>query len=423
MIFKKLKLFISFMILKFLKSKKKFNYIYKKIFKKVKKFKYINRILEIFKNYYNMNNSFEYEKFKFLLKKKDEFFFNKILNFLKKKNYKNYKTKLIIMNILLLCNKIVFSYYLYNKSKDILKKKSKISKIFLDINVLISKYFYKKKDNNLKINKCLDLIKKKIKDNSKNLINYIKTGFSKLDDIIVGFNPGDLIIIAGRPSTGKTAFCINLINKIYNNYKKSIFFCSLEMPKESILIRLISLKSKIDSNKIKRKKINYLEKKKIINVISAMKNYKIYISEGGDYSFNNIKKNIENILLKHKDIILISVDYLQLIQFNNNKENRNIEISKFSMYFKKIALLYKIPIILISQLNRNLESRIDKKPLMSDLKDSGSIEQDADIIIFLYKNNYLIENNNEINFHIAKNRNGKIGNFKLIFDGSINEFV
>ncbi|MGX7582816.1 DnaB-like helicase C-terminal domain-containing protein [Candidatus Vidania fulgoroideorum] len=412
----KIKFLIKIIILKIIKKKKLFKKIFKALFKKTNNFKNIDKILKLFYLYYKNNKNFEIKIFNRLIKNKN-FKFNLIKNL----NLRiKIKTKKLIKLFITKYKKIKLIKNLLKIIKEIRNKNKKISSIFRKIQIIFYRIFKKNNKKNISIKKSLNNLKKKIKNKKKKITIYLKTGFKKLDSIIEGINKGELIIIAGRPSSGKTSFSLNIFENIYFRYKKPVLFCSLEMPKEQILIKIISSISGVETKKIKKKDYNKIEKKKILRSINIIKKSKIYISECGNYNFSFIKKNIKELILKHKKISLIVIDYLQLIQIKKNKENRNNEISKISMYFKRISIIYKVPIILISQLNRSLESRLDKRPLMSDLKDSGSIEQDSDIIIFINKNYY--NNKKEIDFYVSKNRNGETGFFKLFFKGKNTKF-
>ncbi|MGX7576493.1 DnaB-like helicase C-terminal domain-containing protein [Candidatus Vidania fulgoroideorum] len=415
----KLKKILINLVFEARKGIKNFTFLYKKLYKKVKYIKPIKILLKIFNDYYKKNKKFELNKIFYFSKKYNNS--ENLKNILENnKKIKNINNKKLINKIKKYKKKEYISKYLIKCSKHILLKKS-YNKIFKKIQLKFSKLFKKKNLNSLEINKTLNKIKNNLKNKEK-LVNYYKTGFNSLDNIINGFSKGDLIVIAGRPSLGKTSFCLNILENLCIKSKKPSFFCSLEMTKEQILVKIISSLSEVDLLKIKSNSFNEFERIKINKSIKKIKKSKIFINDGGNYSFCFIKKMIKKLIISNKKISIIIIDYLQLIQIYRNKENRNIEISKISMYFKKIALLYKIIILLISQLNRSLESRVDKRPIMSDLKDSGSIEQDADIIIFLYKKNTFDSNNKEINFYICKNRNGKTGFFTLIFKGNKTRF-
>ncbi|MGX7589478.1 DnaB-like helicase C-terminal domain-containing protein [Candidatus Vidania fulgoroideorum] len=378
-------------------SSKNFKYKYNKIlFKVIKKLTKKKKKIDIITIY------------DFILKKKINFNFeylNKLIE--EKTNFINIKKYLKILKKKNLRNKLL---KLLKKSSFLVKKNINLNKIIIYIKKNLSKLSNEKKNNYFDIKKDLMNLQKNIL-NKKIFKNYIKTGFKKIDNIIRGFSPGELIVIAGRPSSGKTAFCINLCEYICLKKKNPIFFFSLEMSKDQVILRLLSSICNINFNKL------YLLKKKILkNSIKKIKKSSFFLNDNSSFNIHEFKINIKRIC-KKKKIRVIIIDYLQLISVEK-KENRNLEISEVSRFFKILAKDLNIVIILISQLNRNLELRNSKIPILSDLKDSGSIEQDADIIIFLY-NNF---NEKKINILIGKNRNGNTGNIVLNFNKNITKF-
>ncbi|MGX7589755.1 DnaB-like helicase C-terminal domain-containing protein [Candidatus Vidania fulgoroideorum] len=291
-----------------------------------------------------------------------------------------------------------------------------------------------------KLMKCIVNIRKISKKTSKdikeqvgNIYKYIlnkrkpviyKTGFYKLDKILSGILPGELIIVAGRPATGKTSFCINILN--YNSIKKknTVFFFSLEMSATQLIIKLIGLIAKIDTRIINNKGLNKKEINKVIKILKIIRNSNIYIYDSIFTSTLDIYNYvIKRIIPKERNIIII--DYIQLIKITSTYGNRSIDISEVSSYLKSISKELNIPIIIISQLNRQVEQRVNKTPILSDLRESGSLEQDADKIIFLSKDYFNTSNNNKekIKIVIGKNRNGPTGTIELNFIKNHNKFV
>lgn len=258
----------------------------------------------------------------------------------------------------------------------------------------------------------------------------ISSGFYDLDSITQGFQKSDLIIIAGRPSMGKTSFALNIVSNIIKNSKLPIIFFSLEMSKEQIMYRLLSMETNIDQIKLRSGRIlknDWIKLNKIIKIFSKIP---FFIDDTFNLSIQDIRSKLKTVLFEQNKIELIIIDYLQLMQNSNTKEeNRVKELAKITRSLKALAREFNIPIIVLSQLSRNVENRIDKKPILSDLRDSGSIEQDADLIMFLYQNNYYNTNLDTkavlplLELIVAKHRNGPTGTIKLQFDEKRTKFL
>ncbi|WDR79336.1 AAA family ATPase [Candidatus Vidania fulgoroideae] len=304
-------------------------------------------------------------------------------------------------------------FYFINKIKKEIKKSS-FKKVINVIYKKLDKFFIKEIKSKT--------LKKKFEEyfnKYKNKYNNILTGYKKLDKLIMGLHRGELVIVAGRPSTGKTAFVINIcenisINSINKKNLRSVIF-TMEMSSEQILIRLLSSILNINSCKIIKKKI---KKEKILKTKEKILKSKIIMDDSSNLTPEKLKLRIKNII-NRKKIDVVVIDYLQLMTIDEYKENRTNEVSKISRSLKNIAKEFNISIVAVSQLNRNSEQRYDRIPILSDLRESGSIEQDADLIILMYNNNYKEE---ETKFIIAKNRNGPTGIFKLKFIKKITKF-
>lgn len=260
----------------------------------------------------------------------------------------------------------------------------------------------------------------KLKKNSFNSkLSGLSSGFNKLDSLTQGFQTSDLIIIAGRPSTGKTALCLNFALNVLKHSKLPIIFFSLEMSKEQLIYRLISSDAKIDLMKLRK---GNLYKKDWIKLSECIKNLAylpFFIDDSANLSVQNIRAIIKKIFFEQNKIGLIIIDYLQLMQSTKSKiENRAQELSQITRSLKIIAREFNVPIIVLSQLNRNIEIRINKTPVLSDLRESGSIEQDADLILMLHK--HYESNINKKNYitelTLAKQRNGPTGMVRLTFN-------
>lgn len=257
----------------------------------------------------------------------------------------------------------------------------------------------------------------------------ITSGFKDLDSLTQGFQKSDLIIIAGRPSMGKTALGLNIAVNIIKNTKFPVLFFSLEMSKNQIMYRLLSMETKINQIRLKNGKLYENDWIKLNKMIKILSKFPFFIDDTANLTIQDIRTKIKMILFEQNKLSLVIIDYIQLIQNSKlENENRVQELSKITRSLKMIAREFKIPIIGLSQLSRNVENRIDKKPILSDLRESGSIEQDADLILMLYKNNL----NNQSNFNlknfqiieviIAKHRNGPTGHIKLKFDQKQTKF-
>jgi len=253
----------------------------------------------------------------------------------------------------------------------------------------------------------------------------LSSGFYELDSLIQGFQRSELIIIAGRPSMGKTALSLNIALNIVKNYKLPVLFFSLEMSKEQIMYRLLAMETNINQIRLKNGKL-YPHDWLIINkIIKLLSTFPFFIDDNSDLSVQKIRSNLKTILFEQNNVGLIIIDYLQLMQNSKLKtDNRVQELSRITRSLKILAREFNIPIIALSQLSRNVETRVDKKPILSDLRESGSIEQDADLVLMLSKSkdsspktNYAI-----VELTIAKQRNGPLGIIKLKFDENSTRF-
>ena len=257
----------------------------------------------------------------------------------------------------------------------------------------------------------------------------IASGFYDLDSLTQGFQKSDLIILAGRPSMGKTAFVLNLTENILKQYKLPVVFFSLEMSKEQLIYRLLSNETSISQTRLKLGNLykeDWYQLKKSIQEYSQLP---FFIDDQPNLTTLNIRSKIKKILFEQNKIGLIIIDYLQLLLSSKSKsENRVQEISQITLTLKNIAKEFQIPIIALSQLSRNVESRVNKRPVLSDLRESGSIEQDADLVLMLYRENYYnstIKKNENITpaeLIIAKHRNGPLGVVDLLFQDDPTKF-
>lgn len=251
----------------------------------------------------------------------------------------------------------------------------------------------------------------------------LPSGFDNLDSLTQGFQKSDLIIIAGRPSMGKTALGLTIAMNVIKKVKLPILFFSLEMSKEQIISRLISMETTINQTKLKNGKLESNDWLKLNKMINIMSKFPFFVDDSPNLSIQDIRSKIKTVIFEQTQIGLVIIDYLQLMQNSKGiNENRVQEISKITRELKNIAREFNIPMIALSQLSRNVENRIDKKPILSDLRESGSIEQDADLVLMLYRNQYPNQNSEIIDLIIAKQRNGPIGTVKLKFDPKQTKF-
>lgn len=251
-------------------------------------------------------------------------------------------------------------------------------------------------------------------------ITGVATGYHDLDDMTSGLQQSDLIIIAGRPSMGKTTFAMNIAENVMMKSKLPTLIFSMEMPGESIVMRLLSSLSRIDQLKIRTGKIDEDDWPRVMSTVSMLSEAPLFIDDTPALSPAEMRARARRLAKEHGKIGLIVIDYLQLMQVPGFNENRTAEISEISRSLKSLAKELNVPVIALSQLNRGLEQRADKRPIMSDLRESGAIEQDADLIVFIYRDEVYNENTPDkgtAEIIIAKQRNGPIGKVRLTFLG------
>jgi replicative DNA helicase len=255
---------------------------------------------------------------------------------------------------------------------------------------------------------------------SNDPITGISTGYHDLDEMTSGLQPSDLVIIAGRPSMGKTTFAMNIAEHVVIKSKHPVLVFSMEMPGESVVMRLLSSLCRIDQLRIRTGKLENEDWPRISSTVSMLSEAPLYIDDTPALSPAELRARSRRLAKEHGQLGLIVVDYLQLMQVPGFNENRTAEISEISRSLKSLAKELKVPVIALSQLNRSLEQRADKRPVMSDLRESGAIEQDADLIAFIYRDEVYNENSPDkgtAEIIIAKQRNGPIGKIRLTFLG------
>ena len=262
---------------------------------------------------------------------------------------------------------------------------------------------------------------------TKGGITGLPSGFKDLDKLTSGLQPSDLILVAARPSMGKTAFTLNIAQHVAVHENKSVAFFSLEMSKEQLVQRMLCSEGGIDSQRLRVGELEENDWEKLINAADRLSRAPIYIDDTAGITVMELRSKARRLKAEH-DLQLIVIDYLQLMQgrSSKNSDNRQQEISEISRSLKALARELNVPVIALSQLSRSVESRQVKKPMLSDLRESGSLEQDADIVMFLYREDYYdpeTEHKNITDVIIAKHRNGPVDTVQLFFHKQFTKFA
>ncbi|MDD2907402.1 MAG: replicative DNA helicase [Candidatus Gracilibacteria bacterium] len=329
------------------------------------------------------------------------------------------KNKAVLRNLIKAGNEIISYGYDEDKSiNDLLEKTEKsvfnVTQVFIQNKLVhINEILEQRFEEFAEIHENPDLIKE----------HRLHLGFKDLDHKFNGLKGGDMVILAARPSMGKTAFALNLAQNVgYNGKNVAIF--SLEMSKEQLTDRMIASAMQIDSWKLAKGELEDHEFAKIGEAMEKLSQANIYIDDSAGGNLVELKSKCRRLKIE-SGLDLIVIDYLQLMS-NGNSMNRVQEISEISRGIKSLARELNVPIIALSQLSRTVEQRPDKRPIMSDLRESGSIEQDADIIMMLYREEYydeFTEKKGITDVLVRKNRNGPIGNIELMFEKNNQKFV
>jgi len=260
--------------------------------------------------------------------------------------------------------------------------------------------------------------------NSDGMLTGIATGFKQLDEMTSGLQPGDLIIIAGRPSMGKSTLAVNIAENAALGSQKSAAIFSMEMSAESLTLRMLSSLGRINQGHLRSGRLQEEDWPRIDSAMTQLSNANIHVDETPGLTPTEVRARARR-LKRERGLDLIVVDYLQLMQVAGTKENRATEISEISRSLKALAKELKVPVIALSQLNRGVEQRTEKKPVMSDLRESGAIEQDADLILLIYREEVYDPNTTRkgiADIIIAKQRNGPTGEVQLTFLGQYTKF-
>lgn len=261
-------------------------------------------------------------------------------------------------------------------------------------------------------------------------ITGVPTGFPDLDEMTAGFQKGDLIIVAARPSMGKTAFTLNIAQHAAIEAQQSVAFFSLEMSQEALVQRMLTAEARVDANRVRTGRLRDDDYPRLAQAAGLLNTAPIYIDDTAGISILEMRAKARRLKADRPDLAMIIVDYLQLMQASGRSENRQQEVSEVSRGLKALAKELNVPVVALSQLSRAVESRPDKRPMMSDLRESGALEQDADLIMFLYRPEYYhgptdkdgnsLEGRAEL--IIGKQRNGATGTVHLMFHKEFTRF-
>ncbi len=286
---------------------------------------------------------------------------------------------------------------------------------------------------------------KEMKARGNSVLVGVDTGFAELNKMTTGFGKGDLVIIAARPAMGKTSFVLNTVNSLIMQGKGVAFF-SLEMPAEQLMLRLLSIQTSIPLQKLRVGDMNDDQWSSLTGAIDKMNGAKLFVDDQGSININQLRSKLRKLKNQHPEIEIAVIDYLQIMQGVGNQD-RHLQVSEISRGLKMLARELEMPVVALSQLNRGLESRNDKRPMLSDIRESGSIEQDADIILFVYRDDvylykeekerekaakaegkefvseYVEKEEEDAEIIIGKQRNGPTGHVKLVFQKKLTRFV
>lgn len=252
----------------------------------------------------------------------------------------------------------------------------------------------------------------------------VSTGFTDLDRMTSGMHPAEMIIVAGRPSMGKTSFAMNMVESVAIRARQPVAVFSMEMPAEQLALRMISSLGRVDAHRVRTGQLHDDDWPRVTSAVTLLSEANIFIDDTPSLSPMDLRARARRLKRQH-GLGLIVVDYLQLMQVPGAKDNRVLEISEISRSLKALAKELSVPVIALSQLNRSLETRPNKRPVMSDLRESGAIEQDADVILFIYRDEVYNEDSadkGKAEIIIAKQRNGPIGHLFLAFLGAYTRF-
>lgn len=279
------------------------------------------------------------------------------------------------------------------------------------------------------VGSVLDNVLRQIDDLSSNPhrsdVTGLATGFSELDKMTTGFQPGELVIVAARPAMGKTAFSLNISESVAMNSGKNVAFFSLEMANNQLGVRLLASVARLNQQRVKIGRLNDAEFTRLYKASSELREARIFLDEEGSLSANELRARARRLHRECGGLHLVVIDYIGLMEGSGKSDNRAYEVAEISRALKLLAKELHIPVIALAQLNRGLESRPNKRPILSDLRDSGGIEQDADVVLFIYRDEVYNEDTPDrgiAEIIIGKQRNGPTGTVYVTFAGEYTRF-
>jgi replicative DNA helicase len=260
---------------------------------------------------------------------------------------------------------------------------------------------------------------------SKQAITGVASGFKDLDNLTSGFQPADLIVVAGRPSMGKTSLAMNIAENAAVGSKLPVAVFSMEMPGQQLAMRMLASLGRINAHRVRTGQLSQEDWPRLTSAVGLLDELPIFIDDTPALTPLELRTRIRRLTREHGQLGVVIVDYLQLMQTGQSTENRAVEVANITRALKIIAREARVPVVVLSQLNRGLEQRPNKRPIMSDLRESGAIEQDADLILFIYRDEVYNEDSPEkgtAEIIVAKQRNGPIGTVRLTFLGEYTRF-
>ena len=280
------------------------------------------------------------------------------------------------------------------------------------------------------LSECLKENLRELEDASRNPgdINGLSTGYTKIDELLLGMQAGQLIVLGARPSMGKTSLALNIAVNVCTQHSAPVAIFSLEMEASELSMRLLSSRAKVDSKRLRTKDFVSTDLRSISQAVQELSNLPVFINDSGNSTLLDIQSQCRKIKAD-QGLALVVVDYLQLMKsvvgHNSKNISREQEVSEFSRGLKALAKELKCPVVVLAQLNRQVEARVDKRPNLADLRDSGAIEQDADLVAFIYRDEFYDQNTKEpgvAELIVAKNRSGETGVVKLAWVGEYTSF-
>lgn len=334
------------------------------------------------------------------------------------------RDKSILRQMVALSNQIERSCY-HTEGKSSIEVIDEIEKSFTAISLTNSQG----EDNVVSVTQALSSTLNHLEKliNAEGGITGHPTKWHDFDDKTLGLHGGDMIVIAGRPSMGKTTFALNMVERVTTNTELPSLVFSMEMPKEQLMLKLLSSVGSIDQTALRSGKMGELDIKKLKDATVKLNKLPIHIDDRGLLTVADIRSTARKFIRQHGKLGVIMIDYLQLIHTTGKQsELRAIEVAEISRSLKLLARELNVPVVVLSQLNRSLEQRPNKRPIMSDIRESGAIEQDADNIFFIYRDEVYNENSQDkgiADIIIGKQRNGPIGTIKLAFQNNYSRFM